>query len=67
MEVLNTIYMAPDMTALTKMKKRQKFRIFFLHHLMKRDGVDKMFTFAKRDISEWSSRCEQKTNQPEIL
>ena len=55
------------MTALTKMKKRQKFRIFFLHHLMKRDGVDKMFTFAKRDISEWSSRCEQKINQPEIL
>ena len=25
---------------------------------MKRDGVDRMFPFAKRDISEWDSRYE---------
>ena len=29
---------------------------------MKRDGVDRMFPFAKRDISEWGSRCEPKNN-----
>ena len=27
---------------------------------MKGDGVDRMFLFAKRDISEWGSRCDQK-------
>ena len=26
---------------------------------MKRDGADKMFTFAKRDISEWGSRVQK--------
>ena len=27
---------------------------------MKRDGVDRMFLFAKQDISEWGPRYEQK-------
>ena len=31
------------------MTKRQKFRVFILHSLMKCDGVDKMFPFAKQD------------------
>ena len=63
MEVLVPIYMAPNMTALTKMTKRQNFWIFILHCLMKRrDGVDRMFPFAKRDISEWGSRYEPKNN-----
>ena len=60
MEVLKPIYMAPNMTALTKMTKRQKLWIFILHCLMKRDGVDRMLSFAKRDISEWSSKYEAK-------
>ena len=29
---------------------------------MKRDGVNRMFPFAKRDISEWGSRYEPKNN-----
>ena len=29
---------------------------------MKRDGVDRMFPFAKRGISEWGSRHELKNN-----
>ena len=29
---------------------------------MKRDGVDRMFPFARRDISEWGSRYEPKNN-----
>ena len=29
---------------------------------MKRDGVDRMFPFAKRNISEWCSRYEPKNN-----
>ena len=29
---------------------------------MKRDSVDRMFPFAKRDISEWDSRYEPKNN-----
>ena len=52
MEVLNPIYLTPNMTALTKMTKRQKLWIFILDSLMKRGGVDRMFPFAKRDISE---------------
>ena len=43
------------------MKKRQKVWIFILHCLMKRDGVDKMFPFAKQD-SEWGSKYEPKNN-----
>ena len=39
MEVLNPIYMAPNMTVLTK--------TFILHCVMKRDGVNRMFPFAK--------------------
>ena len=62
MEVLNPIYMAPNMTALTKMTKRQKFWIFILHCLIKRDSVNRMFPFAKRDITECSSRYEPKNN-----
>ena len=29
---------------------------------MKRDGVDRMFPFAKGNISEWCSRYEPKNN-----
>ena len=53
LEVLNPINMATNMAALTKMTKRQKFWIFIQHCLMKSDCVDRMFPFAKRDISEW--------------
>ena len=31
---------------------------------MKRVGVDRMFPFAKRDISEWGSRYKPKNNEP---
>ena len=62
MEVLNRIYMAPNMTALTKKTKAQKIWIFVLHFLMKCDDVDKMFPFEKRGISEWGSRYEPKNN-----
>ena len=62
MEVLNPIYMAPNMTALTKMTKRQKFWIFILHCPMKNDGVDRVWPFAKRDIRKWGSRYEPKYN-----
>ena len=62
MEVLNPIYLTPNMTALTKMTKRQKLWIFILGSLMKRGGVDRMFPFAKRDISAWGSRYELKNN-----
>ena len=58
MEVLNPIYMAPNMTALTKMTILNIY--FALFCLMKRDGVNRMFPFAKRDISEWGSRYESK-------
>ena len=61
-EVLNPINIAPNMTALTNMTKRQKFWTFILHCLMKSDGVHRMFPFAKRDISEWVSRYEPKNN-----
>ena len=62
MQVLNPIYLTPNMTALTKMTKRQKIWIFIFHGLMKHDGVDRIFPFAKRDISEWGSRSEPKNN-----
>ena len=57
MEVFNLIYIAPNMTALTKIIKRQKLWIFILHCLMERDGVNGMCPFAKRD-SERGSRYE---------
>ena len=66
-EVLNPIYDAPNMTALKEMTKRQKFWIFILHFLMKCDGVDKMFSFAKRDTSEWGWRYELKNNEHGVL
>ena len=49
MEVLNPIYMAPNMTVLTKMI------ILDTHFacLLKHDGVNGMFPFVKRDISKW--------------
>ena len=62
MEALNSIYLTPNMTALTRMTKRLKLWIFILHSLMKRDGVDRMFPFAKRDISKWGLRYEPKSN-----
>ena len=36
--------------------------MFILHCLKKRDGIDSMFPFAKRDISEWDSKYEPKNN-----
>ena len=62
MEILNPIYVAANITARTKMTKRQKYWIFILHCLMKRDSVDRMFSFAKRDISEWGSKYAPKIN-----
>ena len=62
MEALNSIYLTPNMTALTRMTKRLKLWIFILHSLMKRDGVDRMFPFAKRDINKWGLRYEPKSN-----
>ena len=63
MEVLNPIHMTLTWQAvLTKITKRQKLRIFILHCIMKRDGVDGMFPFAKKDISEWGSKYEPKIN-----
>ena len=70
MDVLNPVYMAPNMTALTKMTKRPNFWIFILHCLMKHDCVDRMFPFAIRDLSEWylvSSKYEPKNNEPGVL
>ena len=32
--------------------------LFVWHCLMKRDGVDRMFPYGKRDNSEWGSRYE---------
>ena len=61
-EVLNLIYLTPNIIALTKMTKRQKLWIFILRSPMKRDGVDRIFPFAKRDMSEWGSRYEPKNN-----
>ena len=60
MEVLNPICITPDMTAFTKWQ----FWIFILHCLMKRDGDNRMFPFAKRDISKWGSKYEPKNNSP---
>ena len=51
MEVWNQIYMASNMTALTKITILNTH--FALSCLMKRDGVNRMFPLAKRDISEW--------------
>ena len=62
MEVLNPLYMARNMTAPTKMTTIQKILILILHCVMKRDGVDRMFPFAKRDISKWRLRYEPKNN-----
>ena len=58
MEVLNQIYMAPNVTALTKITILNIH--FALFCLLKRDGVNRMFPLAKRDISEWDSRYEPK-------
>ena len=58
MEVLNPVYMAPSMTALTKIT------ILNIHFALsnERDSVNRMFPFAKRDISEWGSKYEPKNN-----
>ena len=60
MEVLNQIYMAPNMTLLTKITILNIH--FALFCLMKRDGVNRMFLLAKRGISEWDSRYKPKNN-----
>ena len=62
MEVLNPTYMEPNMTALTKMTKRQKSWIFIFHCVMKLYGVDGMFRFAKQYICKCNLRYEQKNN-----
>ena len=60
MNVLNPIYIAPNMTALTRMTILNIY--FALFCLIKRDSVNRRFPFAKRDISEWASRYEPKNN-----
>ena len=50
--------MAPNVTALTKIAILHIH--FALFCLLKRDGVNRMFPLAKRDISEWDSRYEPK-------
>ena len=65
MEVSNPIYMAPKMTPLTKIIILNIH--FALFCLMKLDGVNRMFPFAKQDISEWGSRYEPKNNPPGVL
>ena len=82
MEVLNPIFLTPNMTAIKKTTKSPKFiiyiyiyiyiciyiyiyiyiYIFILHNLMKSDGFDRMFPFAKGGISEWGSRYVPKNN-----
>ena len=58
MKVLDQIYMAPNMTALTKIAILNIH--FALVCLIKRDGVNSMFPLAKRDITKWDSRHEPK-------
>ena len=57
-KVLNPINMAPKMTALTKMTKKQKFWIFILHCLMKSDGaetlVNEVQDMSQKIINEFS-------------
>ena len=72
MEVLNPIFLTPNMTAIKKTTKSPKFiiyiyiyiyiYIFILQNLMKSDGFDRMFPFAKGGISEWGSRYVPKNN-----
>ena len=50
MNVLNPIYIAPNMTALTRMTILNIH--FALFCLIKRDSVNRRFPFAKQDISE---------------
>ena len=57
MAVLNPIYIEPNMTARTKIIKRQKFFEYsFWYCLVKPDGVDRIFPFAKRDIIVYGVR-----------
>ena len=60
MEILNPIYMALTITVLLKMTILNIH--FALFYLMKRYGVNRMFSLVKRDISEWDSRYEPKNN-----
>ena len=57
-KVLNPINMAPKITALTKMTKKQKFWIFILHCLMKSDGaetlVNEVQDMSQKIINEFS-------------
>ena len=36
--------------------------MLILHCLLKRDGVDRIFPFSKRDISEGGSKYDPKNN-----
>ena len=58
MEVLNPVYVVPNMTVLSKIT------ILNIHLpcLMKRDGVGGMFPFVNRDISELCLRYEPKND-----
>ena len=41
--------------------------MFILHCSMTCDGIDEMFSFAKRDISEWGSKYEPKMINWDVL
>ena len=60
MEILNPIYMAPNITVLLKMTILNIH--FALFCLMRHYGVNRMFPLPKRDISEWDLRYEPKNN-----
>ena len=60
MEILNPIYMAPNITVLLKMTILNIH--FALFCLMRHCGVNRMFPLPKRDISEWDLRYEPKNN-----
>lgn len=55
--------MAPNLRTLTRMS----VLTFIFHCIMKRDGIDRMFPFAKRDNSEWGLRHDAEINKPAIL
>lgn len=54
--------MAPNLRTLTRMS----VLIFIFHCIMKQDGIERMFPFAKRDNSEWGLRHDSETNKPAI-
>ena len=53
--------MVPNVTALTEMSV-SIFFFFFLHCILKRDGVERMFPFTKRDNNKRGSRYDPRNN-----